>query len=360
MLAGRSSAEREAEAQTAEAERFARARAFVWASLLTFFALLGGVLVVNTVVDPFQLVGTGLLPPAVENDRSTKLTLIDELEEPPEILILGNSRARQAEPGYLEQLTGRSGFNAGFTGGTAADAWVTSNHLQRRLPLENRGVIWFVDVHIATHGVNPSLAADPRAEPYLAGEHGFGLDDVGTYLGTEATGASLRVLLGCVTRLCRPAYGPIFLADGSIDPSTLQRLPEYERAAELRSSVQELVRRVRTRPPRGRRIVPRRFTYFERTLAFMNEHGTTPVLVLNPVHPAVLVELRKHGHPERRSALRYLRSLRERYDFVFVDAEDIRAWGGSTGDFANANHVNRRNMRRLLEYIVARSRGALG
>ena len=350
---------REGKAENANAERLARTPAFVWATLLSFFAVLVGVLVLNTVVDPFARAGTDLLPPAVENDRAIKLTLIDRLEEPPGILILGSSRARQAEPAYLQRLTGRSGFNAAVTGGGASDAWVMTNHLARRLPLRNRGFIWFVDVGIATHGVNPQLSADPRAEPYLPGEDGFGLDDVGAYLGTEATGASLRVLEGCALRRCEPEDGPIYLPDGSIKASSLLNLPEYERSALREDSVERLVQRIRAKPPRGGTIVPRRLVYFEQTLALMNRHGSTPVIVLNPVHPTVLAELRKHGHPERKTALEYLRGLRTRYEFVFVDAEDIRTWGGSPNGFANATHVNRRNMRRLLEHIVAHSQGAL-
>ena len=349
----------ESEAEKANAERLARTPAFVWATLLSFFAVLVGVLVLNTVVDPFARAGTDLLPPAVENDRAIKLTLIDHLEEPPGILILGSSRARQAEPAYLQRLTGRSGFNAAVTGGGASDAWVMTNHLARRLPLRNRGFIWFVDVGIATHGVSPQLSADPRAEPYLPGDDGFGLDDVGAYLGTEATGASLRVLEGCALRRCEPEDGPVYLPDGSIEASSLLNLPEYERSALREDSLDKLVQRIRANPPRGGTIVPRRLVYFEQTLALMNRSGSTPVIVLNPVHPTVLAELRKHGHPERKTALEYLRGLRTRYEFVFVDAEDIGAWGGSPNEFANATHVNRRSMRRLLEYIVAHSQGAL-
>jgi hypothetical protein len=119
------------------------------------------------------------------------------------------------------------------------------------------------------------------------------------------------------------------------------------------------VANIRSDPPQPRTLNPRRFEYFERTLAFMNEHGSTPVIVLNPTHPSILAELRKHGHPNREAALEYIRGLHARYDFVFVDAEDISVWGGSPADFANASHVNRRNMRRMLDYIVANSEGAL-
>jgi hypothetical protein len=358
---------REGNAALAQAEPLPRTRKFVWAALLSFFGLLGTVLLLNLVVDPFALSGTQVLPPAIENDREVKLSLIDDLEEPPGILILGSSRARLAEPAYLQLLTGRSGFNAGVTGGTAADAWVMTNHLERTSPLRGRGYIWFIDPAVATNGVNPLLSADTRAQPYLSGGNifgldTFGLDDLGTYLGTEATDASVRVLKGCARTLlhCRSRTEFLYLPDGAVRASRLRSLPENEGTLpRLERSLEQSVERIRSAPPQPRRLDPQRFVYFEKTLAFMNEHGSTPVIVLNPVHPSILAELRKHGHPHREAALEYIRGLHARYDFVFVDAEDISAWGGSPADFANASHVNRRNMRRMLDYIVANSEGAL-
>ena len=47
-------------------------RAFVWATLTTFFALLAAVLSLNVAIDPFALAGTHLVPPAAENDRANQ------------------------------------------------------------------------------------------------------------------------------------------------------------------------------------------------------------------------------------------------------------------------------------------------
>src|SRR5262249_4276668 len=44
-------------------------------------------------------------------DRSAKLDLIAKLRRGPEILILGDSRGRQAEPSVLQRLTGHTAFN---------------------------------------------------------------------------------------------------------------------------------------------------------------------------------------------------------------------------------------------------------
>ena len=46
-------------------------RAFVWATLTTFFALLAAVLSLNVAIDPFALAGTHLVPSAAENDRGS-------------------------------------------------------------------------------------------------------------------------------------------------------------------------------------------------------------------------------------------------------------------------------------------------
>jgi hypothetical protein len=332
-------------------------RKFVGATLMSFFLLLAAVLALNIVVDPFALAGTDVVPSAVENDRAIKLILIDRLTYSPDILILGSSRARKAEPAYLQGLTGRSGFNAAVTGGTASDAWVMTNYLAQVVPSRRRAYLWFVDIAIATNGVNPMLARDPRAKPFLAGVHGFRLSDVGTYLGLEASGASLRVLKACKLRRCRASRSIRYRPDGSLVPRSIRSLPEQ--AKSLRRSVQKLVASIRANPPTEGPVDPRRYVYFERTLAFMNRHGATPVIVLNPLHPEVLAELRKHDFPGRRTAFRYLRDLNRRFDFVLVDAQDLRVWHGSARDFSNANHVNLRNMRRLLTYVVAHSHGAL-
>ena len=331
-------------------------RGFVAAALVACFGLLGAVFTLNVLVDPLAIAGTGLVAPAVETDRGIKLDLIDELPQSPGVLILGSSRARQAEPSFVRRLTGHTGFNAAVTGGTAADAWVMTRFAADRFPGEPRGYIWFVDVGIATNGVNPELLDDPRANRYLTGKSlDFTLDDVAAYISPQATRASLRVLRACVLATCTSRVR--YLPDGSIAQPSLRHLPEQ--SASLRRSVAKLVAGTRARPPRGGRIDPLRYVYFERAITFMNEQGARPVIVLNPVHPEVLAELRKHGFPGRKAALAYLHRLQQRLDFVFVDAQDIRRWNGTADDWSNATHVNRRNMRRLLRYVVAQSDGAL-
>ena len=329
---------------------------FVAAVLVACFGLLAAVFVLNVLVDPFAVAGTGLVTPAVETDRSVKLNLIHQLPRNPEILILGSSRARQAEPSFLKRITGHTAFNAAVTGGSAADAWVMTRYVTDRFPHAKRHYIWFVDSGIATNGINAQLEENPLAKRYLAGKSlHFTLADVGTYIGPDATRASWRVLKACVIGTCKARVR--YLADGAIAQPTLKYLPEHARS--LKQSVDQLAASVRSAPQRSKRINRARYTFFEQTLAFMNAHGSVPVIVLNPIHPTVLAELRRRGFPARKTSLAYLHALHRRFDFVVVDCQDIHRWGGSPQDFTNATHVNRRNMRRMLRYILANSHGAL-
>jgi hypothetical protein len=338
----------------------ANERRWVVGFLVSGLGLLAAVLALNVTIDPFALAGSGVVPTAVESDRSVKLKLLENLKRGPETLILGSSRSRQAEPSYLQRLTGRTGFNAGVTGGTTADEYVYVRFAASLFPHQKRRYLWFTDVGLAGGGVNDQLARDPRARKYLPGGADFGLDDVGTYLSTDATKASWRVFEKCVLTTCQSRIR--FNPDGSLTNQSLRYLPEH--AKSLNKSVAKLIAAVRRHhqtlaQARADLAQPSRFDYFERALEFMNRRGEVPVIVLNPVYPTVYRELLKYGYNGRRVSLEKVADLQKRYRFVFVDCQDIRKWGGTDYDWSNATHVNRANMRRMLRYIVAQSGGAL-
>jgi len=335
-------------------------RRFVAGFLGSFLAVLAVVLAFNVVIDPLALADTGVVPTAVEPDRSVKLDLIQHLKRGPQILILGDSRGRQAQPSQLERLTAHTAFNAAVTGGSAPEAYVFVRFTADRFPRQKRRYIWFTDEGLASGIVQPQLAQDPRARRYLPDVPRFGLGDVKTYLGTDATKASWRVFEKCVLGSCRSHIR--YNADGSLTNQSLHYLPEHARS--LRASVAREIAGVTAHHEtlaQARRDLaqPGRFFYFERTLAFMNRRGEVPVIVLNPIYPSVLTALDRYGFAGRRATLEKIAQLHRRYRFVVVDCEDSRKWGGDDRDWTNATHVNRANMRRELRYVVAHSRGAL-
>ena len=244
------------------------------------------VLLFNTIIDPFGYSSAGLLPPAVEEDRAAKLRLLDDLDDSPDILILGSSRARLAEPAVLERLTGHDGFNAAVTSGTPSDAWVMVRYAADRFPGEPRRYVWFVDLlNTVTDAVHPQFAADLRAQQYLGGGQSTRWpdpDQAGQYLSLATTRISLRVLRACIFGSCR---SPIeYLDDGAVVPASDRALPEH--AQRLGRSVARHLAKLRSRGVLEHAPPMRRGIWFERVLGFMNSQGARPVLVLNAIHPA--------------------------------------------------------------------------
>ena len=327
-------------------------------ALVAVFVLVGATFALNAIVDPFSLVGTRLLPTAIENDRTTKLDLIDKLQTNPQVVVLGSSRSRQAQPSYIDRLTGlKTGFNAGVTGGTAADAWVMIRSIGARFPHEKRKYIWFLDYGLATDGINPELAQDPRSRPYLGNKSvRFSLADVATYIGFQATRASYRVLRDCIEGRCHGLLR--YNSDGSIDTSTLRYLPEH--AKSLRRAVRQHLAQVEHQSPTLPPYTRRQFLYFDKALAWMNAQGATPVIVLNPIYPSIYRVMRERHNRREQQALAQLHKLQKRFRFVVIDCSDIHKWHGKASDFSNATHVDQRNMQRMLKYIVANSHGAFG
>jgi hypothetical protein len=335
-------------------------RRFVVGFLGSFFVALAAVLAFNVVVDPFALAGTSVVPTAVEPDRSIKLDLLQHLKHGPQILILGDSRGRQAQPSQLRRLTGHTAFNAAVTGGSAPDAYAMVRFTADRFPHQKRRYIWFTDIGLASGIVQPQLAQDPRARRYLPTAPRFGLGDVKTYLSTDATKASWRVFDKCVLNTCHSLIR--YHRDGSLTNQSLQYLPEH--AKSLPKSVKKAVAAARANDHTLAQwqhdlADPQRFFYMERMLALMNSRGEVPVIVLNPIYPSVLAALEKRGFPGRTATLDKLRQLKKRFHFVLVNCENSHKWGGNPKKWTNASHVNRANMRLELKYIVAHSDGVL-
>jgi hypothetical protein len=274
--------------------------------------------------------------PAIQSDRSAKLDLIAKLKKSPEILILGDSRGRQAEPSLLQQLTGHTGFNAAVQGGSAPDAWVFTRYTADLFPGQKRRYIWFVSAGLTTNIVTSLSTSDPRGRRYL--------HEIAPYLSSQTITVSTNT---------DTHYRP----DGSLPDG--QSPPSAAHVKTVKAEAAQIVAQIRQHPPVAAPPDPARFQLFEHLLAYMNSRGERPVIVFNPVYPTIWAELERHGDPLATTSLDYLASLHSRYDFVVVDCQDIHKWGGTDYDWTNPTHVDRNNMRRMLRYIATHSNGAL-
>ncbi len=272
-------------------------------------------------------------PPSCKDtgDRVTKLGLLDHVSKAPHVLILGSSRARVAMPATVEKLTGRTAFNAGVHAGGSADEYVFTRLLAQRFPHARTAYVIFVDVSIAGDAVNPELADEPLARPFLG-----------------AAASSKKTT-------CVP--NGWYTADGGLAYSpALNKAQREQRVAKALVGAAAAIRADAKRP---RHIDPSSTMWFRKLLGFVNAQGATPVIVLNPIYPRVLALREKYGFPELKAAKTYIAWLRKRYRFALVNGENIHAWGGKASDFTNIDHIDRRNMDRLLRYVVHHSGGVL-
>lgn len=283
--------------------------------------------------------GTSAASAPPPTDRSIKLDLIEKLRQSPQILILGDSRGRHAEPSYLRRLTGHTGFNAAVMGGSTPDFWVFTRYTADRFPKQRRRYIWFVSSGLMTNIPDPRTLADPRGHRYL--------QEVAPYLSNQ---------VDTVPWSAHPFAG--YRADGSIRGRPTAPSPAHVK--QVKAQAAALVAGIQQHPPGpAPQFDAKHYRLFEHLLAYVNARGERPVIVFNPIYPTVYAELEKYGSPLSTSSLDYLRRLRNRYDFVVVDGENVHTWGGNDTDWDNPTHVNGLNMRRLLKYVVAHSDGAL-
>jgi hypothetical protein len=271
-------------------------------------------------------------------DRSIKLDLIARLGHSPQVLILGDSRGRQAEPSYLQKLTGLTGFNAAVMGGSAPDAWVFIRYTADRFPGQTRRYIWFVSWGLAGDIPDPRTEADPRGAHYL--------QEVRAYLDNRPLHVQWPT---------HPFTG--YRPDGGLSGKAWT--PTAPHLREVRAEAAIMVAHIKQHPPTAPNYGAKRFQLFEHLLGYLNSRGERPIIVFNPLYPTVYAELQRLGDPVMTASLEYLQSLRSRYGFVVVNCENIHSCGGNDSDWANPTHVDRFNMQRMLRYVVAHSHGAL-
>jgi hypothetical protein len=234
------------------------------------------------------------------SDRSIKLDLIAKLTHGPQILILGDSRGRTAEPAFLQRLTGHTGFNAAVMGGSAPDAWVFIRYTADRFTNEKRRYIWFVSDGLAGNIPDPRTEADPRGRRYL--------QEVAPLLDPEPLNVPW------------PA-NPFdrYLPDGGLAGRAAP--PSPQQVQKVKAQAAAIVAKIRQNPPAPPHGDPKglpQYKLFEHLLAYLNARGERPVIVFNPLYPTVYAALAQYGLPTLTNSLTYLHSLRTRYRFVVV------------------------------------------
>jgi hypothetical protein len=343
-----------------------RTALFLLVLALAAAAIMAAVGALNTYADPYGLVGTRVLPTLTTSDRTLKADLIEGLRKPPQLVILGSSRSMYYEASYLQKLTGLRTFNAGVNGiGGTADAWAMTNFIHDRFPGSHPGYFWLVDVEsFVPFRVAGNTAGEPRLNQYLGGPSAGGRHAKPPFwsavwtnrssLFSWVTAADSWRLLRNPAKVDRAAavFRDSFLPDGSKRPRP------YTAAGFARRYPLSVTRYKNLYKNVYHQMDPQAQRYFERTLALMNRDGATPVLVLTPINPKLKAIVGPLGWDARhRQVVDYLKSLRAKYRFAFVDVTDIRTYGGDPVQFFDGVHLTPVHARSVMDYVLRRTGG---
>ena len=277
--------------------------------------------------------------PIVPSDRTYKADLIQKLPKPPQLLFLGGSRSMRFEPAYAQKLTGLRGFNAAFQNARPEDAWAFVNFLYERSPKTRLRVFWGLQPNLFyDRDMDPGLLQDPRLRQFFPPE---------LLAQQDKTLPKTRAQIHTVNALGRRRY----LADGTLVWNHYDVLEAQGRT--LDQSLAEYIRLAlkHTGSGHSRGVVPRAEVYFEKTLALLNEHGTSPLLVLMPVHPSVLAAVPS----EERSLELFkakLAALAQKYTFTVLDMTNIASFGGDPTQFYDGVHIKVANARKVIATAV--------
>jgi hypothetical protein len=250
-------------------------------------------------------------------------------------------------------------------------AWGYANWFYKRWPHATLRWVWGMQsTMIRDRDLDPALLQDPRFYRYfpddlLAGQRRLlpsSVAEMPRYYGFQRNRYSSHGMLLWNVYDSRRAAG--YTLDQSLDAYIAKMLHESprtsfdptSRASEYLDKTLGLLKldayiakMLHESPRTSFDPTSRASEYLEKTLGLLNAHGTTPVMVLMPIHPRVLRVMEQHQMGGDRENLReYLAGLTEKYDIKVIDFTSIRSFNGEPGWFYDGVHITRSNAIRVV------------
>jgi len=254
----------------------------------------------------------------------------------PQLLFFGGSRSQRFDPSFARRVTGLRAANITVSDARPEEAWAMLNWLYSRWPDAKIDFVWGVSAGVIhDFGLDPALLQDPRFYHYFP-------DDL---LAQE------RAKLPTSVSKMPKEYG--FLRNRYSDLGMLLWNVYDARIARgftLEDGLRGYIRRMLdTGDPLASVPDGRARQYFEQTIQLLNDHGSSPILVLMPDHPRVLRVIRRHHWGNRRREFHeYLDSLGVTLSIKVVDFTSIRSFNGRAEWFYDGVHITRQNADRLI------------
>lgn len=280
----------------------------------------------------------------VKTEMRLKADLISRnLSGSPQLVFFGGSRSQRFDPVFALRRLGLRSVNLALSCARPESAWAYANWIYKHWPDAKLRWVWGMQAPmLIDDDLDAALLQDPRFYRYFP----------------DRLLAQQRKRLPRTVAQMPRSYG--FLHNGYSSLGMLTWNVYDARFAAGYTLDQSLDDYIAKMLHQGRRdtgpAASRASEYFEKTVALLNAHGTTPVVVLMPVHPRVLRVQKEHGMGGEREQLRqYLDSLAGTLDMCVLDYTRIQSFNGESRWFYDGVHITRSNANRL---IVALQRQA--
>ena len=257
------------------------------------------------------------------------------LDKAPRLVFFGGSRSQRFDPVFARQRTGLSAVNVALSCARPEAAWAYLNWFYERWPDAKIRWVWGMQSGMLRDlDLDPALLQDSRFYPSFP-------DDLL---------ARQRALLPDSLAEMPHSYG--FLRNRYSTRGLLLWNRYDQRVADgypLREALDAYIARMLHTGLTATEPDTRARSYYEQTIKLLNDHGTTPVIVLMPIHPRVLRVMKRHNMGAERQELRaYLAELGETLSIKVLDFTTIRSFNGEPSWFYDGVHITRRNANRVI------------
>jgi hypothetical protein len=341
--------------------------------------LLAGVMALNYILNPLGIYPTSYFEP-LALERHTiyvyKADLYDDMNPPPEVVVLGSSRSFTVPPAYITQITGMPAFNASIPAGLLRDFLQFTRHTvdEGHPP---RVIIIGLSTELITRRGNkqpkeitaPSgKKADKKADKKKKKAHTPGLAErllgTSTYEDAEEFRADLSYNIDLARQLVswyqteqsirmleeelkgRPNANYRFDKDGLIHFH--ERLPLDQAVqsyianrfwGKLFSTVNELG--------------PGSIDTLETLLNLCRKNNIQVIIYLPPWHPQMLAVYEQQDFERLKAEyLDLLASLQDKYDFTVYDMTTVESFGGDETMFVDGVHPSEEAARLMLDIML--------
>jgi hypothetical protein len=283
----------------------------------------------------------------LKSELRLKANLVrDNLRTAPELVFFGGSRSERFDPVFANKRTGLSAVNVSRSCARPEDAWGLLNWFYKRWPDAKIRWIWGMQPGMLRDlDLDPALLQDRRFYPYFPG-------DLLARQRAQLPDSPAR--MPRQYSFLRNRYSPRGLLLWNRYDQRLTQGYTLHKALDAYIAHMLHTGLTSTEPDTRAR------SYFEQTIKLLNDHGTTPVIVIMPVHPRVLRVIDQHEMGGERQRLRdYLAELSQTLSIKVLDFTTISSFNGKAAWFYDGVHITRRNANRLIVAVKAQAGDAL-